>query len=71
MLCRLWGGVLLLIITIPYEQGTWPISHMWGRLIHMEIVLSIPVGLIVGIVRALARARGQSIKQFLSRVFGD
>lgn len=67
------GGVLLLIITIPYEQGSWPrpINNMWGRLLHMEIVLSIPVGLLVGILRALARARGQTIKQFLSGVFGD
>ncbi len=75
----MWGvvfflmGMLLRITVIPevIVLGTSkrPLDQMWWtRLIHMVIVLSIPVGLLVGIVRALARARGQSIKQFLSCV---
>ena len=75
----MWGvvfflmGMLLRITVIPevivFGTPKRPLDQMWWtRLIHMVLVSSIPLGLLVGIVRALARARGQSIKQFLFRV---
>ena len=68
-LCFFLLGVLLLITTVPYAQGTWRTNDAWERLVHMMVVLSIPTGVLIGILGALARARGKSIKQFLSRVY--
>lgn len=76
----MWGvafflmGQLLRLITVPevivYNTlREMPLDRLWWtRLIFVLLMLSIPVGVLVGILGALARARGKSIKQFLSGV---